>query len=73
VSAANAVKAAMAVRRGWNLTTSRDSDLGLCDACGCVNALKVHVGSEIILKHMPREDFDALDKNCWIRSESQKQ
>lgn len=52
-----------------NLTTPHDAQLGVCTACLCPLALKVHTPMELILKRLkPRERAD-LDSRCWILSE----
>jgi hypothetical protein len=69
VSAARAIRAELEKARGWNLTTSRDAELGTCAACSCVNRLSVHCPLEPKLRHMPAEAHDALDPQCWLLSE----
>ena len=55
-----------------NLVTSRDKDLGVCDACACPMKLKVHVPLPHILNHMLPESKVALDPQCWIIAEEKK-
>jgi hypothetical protein len=66
---ATAIRSALNTRREMQLSTSHDGELGVCEACDCPLALKVHFDLKRILDHMPSESFDALDKGCWIRSE----
>ena len=53
-------------RKDLNLSTSVDDKLGICEACGCVNKLKVHVPIEYILAKMSEQVRADLDKSCWI-------
>lgn len=53
-----------------NLSTSKDSELNICDACGCPMKLKVHVPLEYIMAHIKKPEFDALDERCWMRHET---
>lgn len=69
VGAANAIKAELERKRGWNLTTPFDDVLGICGGCSCVNSLSVHVPVDVKLKNMPKAAFDALHKDCWVKLE----
>jgi hypothetical protein len=69
VPVANAIRAALNQREGWNLKTGYDDKLGVCDACGCVTKLKVHMPIELIAKKLQPEVRGALHSSCWIKSE----
>lgn len=56
-------------RRQLNLSTSRDAQLNVCDACGCPLKLKVHVPLNFIRKHMRQQEMGLLDPRCWILRE----
>ncbi len=56
----------VSVMRDYNLTTSRDKELGTCEACECPLFGKVHVAMPTILKHMKPEQHAKLDARCWI-------
>jgi len=70
VPVANAVRAAISLKHDWNLKTSADDHLGVCQACSCPLRLKVWLPLDKILARMPKESFDELDTACWIRSEN---
>ena len=48
------------------MTTSRDANLGTCEACGCPTRAKVWPQLEVIKKHMPAADVAKLHTLCWI-------
>lgn len=64
--AAAAIKAAVASRKGFNLSTPVDDKLGVCSACSCELHLKVHLPLERIKPHMDIAVLEALDERCWI-------
>lgn len=51
------------------LRTSRDADLGVCDACSCPMELKVHFPLDIIKAHIKQPELEQLDHRCWILHE----
>lgn len=57
-------------KESLKLTTSRDSAIGLCDACGCPLKLKVHVPLVYIKKHIKPPEWDRLDPRCWMLKET---
>ena len=71
-AAAAAIKSELEQRKEWDLTTPDDAKLGVCQGCFCVNSLSVHSPIEIKLKHLPKDAFDALHPDCWVRSEKKK-
>ncbi len=73
VPAQNAIRAALAQRRDWNLSTPHDAELHVCSACYCPLPLKVHMPIDDIMKRMPTESLNQLVPECWIRSESTAQ
>lgn len=66
------IREALEARRNWNLTTSHDDKLKVCDACYCPLPLKVHMPIDRILSRIPQESFDALALDCWIRKEKKE-
>ncbi len=54
------------IMNAQKLTTTRDKELGTCDACGCPVAAKVHVELSVIREHMPTADIAKLHPLCWI-------
>jgi hypothetical protein len=67
-----AIREALNQRREWKLQTSRDQDLGVCSACLCPLALKLHLPISRILKGLDAETKAALAPACWIKLESEK-
>lgn len=65
----NSVRRALSTRKVWNLATSKDDQLGVCQACLCPLPLKVHVPLPMVLKHITPESEAALHPDCWIRAE----
>jgi hypothetical protein len=66
----NAIRAALRHKSEFKLSTPFDDQLGVCEACLCPMALKVHVPFEKFFPHMTAEAKDALDNACWIRKEA---
>ena len=66
VPAANLIMKQLEQRKDLNLSTTVDDKLGICEACGCVNKLKVHVPIEFILAKMSEQVRSDLDKSCWV-------
>jgi hypothetical protein len=64
----NAIKAAVSQREGWNLTTPHDEKLKVCTACLCPLKLKVHMPLDAITKRLPKESYEDLVPQCWIRT-----
>lgn len=56
--------------KDMDLSTDHDSELQICNACGCPMKGKVWARLDHILKHIPAEDKAALDPGCWILAES---
>lgn len=69
VPVSNAIRAALDERKGMNLSTFHDENLGVCEACSCPLKLKVHMKIDAILADIPKESFDSLWQSCWIRTE----
>jgi hypothetical protein len=67
IPAAAAVRKLLEMVKGEQFTTTKDSELKVCTACGCPIRAKLWTRKEHVLKHMPKEDFDDLDPDCWIR------
>jgi hypothetical protein len=69
IPVANAIRMALQKRNEMALKTDFDEQLGICEACGCVNKLKCHVPLNRFLYKMTPEAVAALDPKCWILSE----
>lgn len=67
--ASHAIRAELSRRSGWQLATTKDEQLAICEACSCPLKLKVHVPLKNILAKLPLPAFDALHEQCWIRHE----
>ncbi len=70
IPVANAIRAAVEKRREMKLSTPFDAELTVCGACSCPLKLKVHMPIKTIMEDMPRESFDSLAPQCWIRAEA---
>lgn len=71
VPAAELIKRQVEKAHSRKLTTPRDDQLHLCNACNCPLKLKVHVPIEWIAKRLNEDQKAKLatGKNCWILSE----
>lgn len=49
-----------------NLTTSKDPELNVCQACLCPLRLKVYTPKDLILKRIKPKELEELDPRCWI-------
>lgn len=72
VPVSNKIREALETRRNWNLSTTHDDALKVCEACYCPLPLKVHMPLDRILSRIPQDSLDALAPGCWIRKEKQK-
>lgn len=72
VPASNAIRAELAKRSQWKLTTPHDASLQVCAQCLCPLPLVVHVPLENKLKHMSQEVYDSLPSWCWIKTETKR-
>jgi len=57
---------------GISLTTSNDSNLGVCKACQCPMRVKVHVRLDHIKSNMPEDVPSKLNEAnpyCWVMNE----
>jgi hypothetical protein len=68
----SAIKAALGKKNDFKLSTPFDEQLGVCEACSCPMSLKVFVPFDKFYPKMTQPAKDALDKNCWIKSEAAK-
>ena len=68
--AAKEIMAVFGILNDFNLKTSRDDQLAICDACDCPMKAKVWSPIEIIKKHIRPEAEAALWDQCWIRKEA---
>lgn len=67
--AADLIRRQIEEKKKMNLRTTKDSELGTCDACGCPLELKVHVPLKFIKTHMKEPEASQLDPRCWIKKE----
>jgi hypothetical protein len=70
VPAAALIQSRLEKLHAMKMETPNDGQLGVCDACLCVNRLKVWTPIEFIKQHTTPEIMAKLDKNCWVRSEA---
>lgn len=70
VAVSEAIRAAYNQREKWNLKTSLDDKLGICDVCFCPLKLKVHMPIKSIMDKLPQSTYQELPEACWIRSEN---
>lgn len=54
------------IMRDLDLQTSRDKELGTCDACECPMFAKVHVALPTIIAHLKPNQRAKLHSSCWI-------
>jgi len=71
VEAANLIKLQLEAKSNRKLATSLDSELGICDACGCINTLKVWCPKDIVDLMKP-EQRERLDPLCWVLTNEQE-
>ncbi len=64
--AARLIALQLDTKNNMKLATALDAQLGICDACGCVNKLKVWCPKDIIDLKMAPEIKAQLDPACWI-------
>jgi len=67
--AADEAMKVMGLLKSVDLRTPLDDQLHICDACDCPLRAKIWCPLDIILKHIPSENFERLDPGCWMRSE----
>ena len=65
-AAATLIQRQFEIRESRDLKTPWDSQLGLCDACGCPLKLKVHAPMRVIEKYLSDTVRGKLDARCWI-------
>jgi hypothetical protein len=65
---AESIRDQLEVKHQMEIYTHNETQLGICEACGCVLKLKVHVPLPHILNHTP--DLQKFDKCCWIRDKA---
>lgn len=64
-----AIHEQLKVKHQLGIKLDQEDSLGTCEACGCVLKLKTLVPLKHILGHTPKDEFDKLDRNCWVRKE----
>jgi hypothetical protein len=68
-AAAHLIAAQLGTKNNMKLTTDFDPLLGICQACGCVNKLKIWAPIDIIRSEMKDEIKAALAEQCWVNHE----
>jgi hypothetical protein len=66
--AAKAVKRYLEIKNQLKLRVVGEKSLRQCTVCSCEMRLKIWMPHERILSVTSDEEFDSLDKDCWIRS-----
>jgi hypothetical protein len=66
IPVSEAIRKELSRRSEWELSTSFDDKLNVCEACLCPLKLKVHVPLANILPHMDAATRSRLDPRCWI-------
>lgn len=69
-AAARLIRLQLETKNNMKLSTDFDPLLGLCQACGCVNKLKVWAPLDIVRSEMKPEIKAALAAQCWVLNES---
>lgn len=69
VPVSNEVKKALQQRRDWNLSTTHDEKINVCEVCYCPLRLKVHVPTKFIKEHIPKDVLVQLPPHCWMLSD----
>ncbi len=59
----------LVVKNQMGVRLSREPEMGVCRACGCVLALKAHVPLKHILAHTDAETMNRFVPKCWIKTE----
>jgi hypothetical protein len=63
------IKDLIEAKNQLKLQAKGEAGLHICDACGCVNSLKVWTPLQHIIANLPAADFDKLHPQCWVRAE----
>lgn len=66
VPVSNAIRHELERKREMKLETPSDESLGVCEACTCPLALKIHLPLANILPKLLPDQKAALDPSCWI-------
>lgn len=72
IATSMAIASQMKLRRIMGLKLNGEKTLDVCEVCGCVLKLKVHVPFEHIYRHMSLEQFSSFPPNCWMLKELEK-
>ncbi len=59
----------VAIMHERDLHTSRDKELGTCDACDCPMFAKVHVALPTVIAHLKPAQYSKLHPSCWITAQ----
>lgn len=66
-SASRSIQKQIAIKNDMALSTPSDNKLGVCQACLCPLALKVHAPLEHIQEHLSDEINTKSDARCWFK------
>ncbi len=72
IPAAERIRKQLEIKEKRNLRTSQDALLGVCEACLCVNRLKVWFPLALIVKHMTEDVKAQLHPSCWVLAENKE-
>lgn len=64
---AGVIQGQIEMRNKLKIATTVDDKLHICEGCGCVLKLKVHVPASYITTHTTPEALEKLHPDCWIR------
>lgn len=72
VAVITAIKSQSKLRETLKIHVDGESDLHICDLCGCYLKLKVHVPFHHIHAHTSDEQFAKFPEWCWQKTENQQ-
>ncbi len=72
VPVSEAIRKTMQLKKNMGLSTSKDPELHVCEACLCPLKLKVHFPIERIVEKLDPDVRGRLHPQCWILAESKK-
>ena len=57
------------IKKRMGLSVPNEHALGLCDACECLVALKVHIPLYHILRYTDNDTMERFHPDCWVINE----
>ena len=66
---ADAIRVQVAMKKNLKLRVNGEKSLHICDGCGCVLRLKIHVPLKNILPDP--EEMNKFQDKCWLKTEKQ--